>query len=49
MIYYIYLSIQIYQRTQVLGPANGINDLPDFRKIFWIPFVSAFALFAFKR
>jgi hypothetical protein len=49
MTYYIYLSITIYILTRRLGPQNGIHDLPEFSKIFWLPIVSAFSLFAFKR
>jgi hypothetical protein len=49
MCYYINLSVTIYFLTQKLASKHEVYDLPQFSKIFWVPFVSAFALFAFKR
>lgn len=49
MSYYMFISFQIYQITHAMAPDHGITDLPNFKEIFWIPIVSAFALFAFKR
>lgn len=49
MSYYMIISFQIYQITHAMAPEHGITDLPTFKEIFWIPIVSAFALFAFKR
>jgi hypothetical protein len=49
MLYYIKISVEIYNLTNQLSAQKGITDMPDFSKIFWIPIASAFALFAFKR
>lgn len=50
MAYYLYLVVQIYNYMQKnKGVTHQTLDYPEFSKIFWVPIVSAFALYCFKR
>ena len=47
MTYYAYLSYGIYHQMRVTKP-DEIKDLPEIKKIIWVPIASAFACSVFK-
>ena len=48
LLYLIYMDYLVYHEQHEKKPVD-LADLPEFKQIFWVPIVSAFALFAFKR
>ena len=48
MCYYIYMVITTYLVLDKLKPSH-VNDLPEFSKIWWVPFAWAVALYFFKQ
>jgi hypothetical protein len=50
MLYYMYLSVQVYKQMHDPHQTHhDLTDLPKFSKIWWMPFVTAFALYCFKK
>ena len=48
LLYLMYMDYLVYNAQHELKPAS-VNDLPEIKKICWVPIISAFALFALKR
>ena len=46
--YLIYNVYFVYHEIKSTKPST-LNDLPEFSKLYWVPFVSAFALYAIRR